>query len=106
MTEVSPPDVTRSGFVPLVSGTEVHLQQAGAFVVLARGDVSVNQGGANLLLVGGDLSVEQGRRADHHRERRCLDPSGWSARRGSPERDRAVGLGRAGSGWRWVAGWT
>ena len=60
MTEVSPPDVTRSGFVPLVSGTEVHLQQSCAFAVLARGDVSVYQGGANLLLVGGDLSVEQG----------------------------------------------
>lgn len=48
------------GFFPVVAGQDVHVQQGGGVIFLARRNLSIEQGGGQWLLGGGDLSVQQG----------------------------------------------
>ena len=48
------------GFFPVVFGRDVHVQQGGGLIFLAKENLSVRQGGGQWMLCGGDLSVEQG----------------------------------------------
>lgn len=50
----------RRGFFPLVTGTDVEVQQAGGMAFAARNDLHMQQAGGRVMAAGHDLSIDQG----------------------------------------------
>jgi hypothetical protein len=48
------------GFFPVVAGNDVHIEQAGGTLFVAKRHLSIEQGGGQLLVSAGTLDVRQG----------------------------------------------
>ena len=59
-TQAAPPRRATRGFFPVVAGNDVHIQQAGGVVFVAKRHLSIEQGGGQVLVSAGTLDVRQG----------------------------------------------
>src|SRR5262245_58332067 len=58
--QAAPPRRATRGFFPVVAGNDVHIQQAGGVVFVAKRHLSIEQGGGQVLASAGTLDVRQG----------------------------------------------
>lgn len=60
MSEQETPTNVRNAFVPLMKGSSIDMQNAGALAILSQGDLTMRQGGAQFIAAGGDLDLREG----------------------------------------------
>src|SRR5262245_43459947 len=59
-TQAPEPRRATRGFFPVIAGNDVHIEQAGGVMFLARRHLSIEQGGGQWLVSAGTLDVRQG----------------------------------------------